>query len=145
VTVSLPSLRERRSDIVLLARALLERHRKRLSSKVEDLSVRTVTALESYHWPGNVRELENAILHGLIFGTARTMHPEDLPETVIKKSSADGRPARYYAAVDEAKRDVIRSAIDQANGNIRQAARDLGLNAGYLHRLMGNLGLKKST
>jgi two-component system, NtrC family, response regulator HydG len=94
----------------------------------------------SYHWPGNVRELENAIEHAVVLGLTETILPEDLPETVLESApSGSALAGEFHAAVAETKRQLIRAALEKAGGNHTKAAKSLGLQRNYLHRLIRNL------
>ena len=95
-----------------------------------------------YDWPGNVRELENAIERALVLGSGDWIGLEDLPEHVLEVTPQADAAEGYHAGVNEAKRRLIREAIDRAGGNYAQAARLLGLQPTYLHRLVRNLGLR---
>jgi DNA-binding NtrC family response regulator len=68
-----------------------------------------------YDWAGNVRELENAIEYAVVFGSTDEILPEDLPEAVL--GSAVNGDRRYHQAVRDAKRKIVRSAIEQASSN----------------------------
>jgi transcriptional regulator of acetoin/glycerol metabolism len=69
--------------------------------------------------------------------------PEDLPEHLLESAQpADG--GGFHGLVAARKRDIIRQALDKASGNVAQAARDLGLQPTYLHRLIRNLAIDRS-
>jgi transcriptional regulator with GAF, ATPase, and Fis domain len=68
--------------------------------------------------------------------------PEDLPESILDvRSSSDESPAGFHGSIREAKRQKIETALKEAGGNVAEAARVLGVNRTYLHRLIRNLGL----
>jgi len=97
--------------------------------------------LMRHDWPGNVRELENAIEYAVVFGSTDEILPEDLPDNLVdadRKASDRG----YREAVREAKRRIVRSALEQAAGNYGEAAQLLGIHVNNLHRLIRELGLK---
>ena len=96
-----------------------------------------------YDWPGNVRELSNAIERAVVLGSQDVILTEDLPEHLLEAAQpADDRG--FHGLVADRKRDIIRQALDKAGGNVAQAARDLGLQATYLHRLIRNLAVDRS-
>jgi two-component system response regulator HydG len=95
-----------------------------------------------YSWPGNVRELENAIEHAIVLGLTEEILPEDLPNGLIEEQSAEPLGARYHDVLNEAKKELIRSALGEAKGSFPEAARLLGIHPKYLHRLVRNLNLK---
>ena len=143
VTIKLPALRERREDIPLLANYFLSRCTPGVR-KVSGISGRARACLVAYDWPGNVRELQHAIESAVILGTSDQIQPEDLPEAVWDATPAvDGEDANsYHVSVREQKSELILGAIEQAGGNITEAAKVLRLNPNYLHRLIRNLGLR---
>jgi Nif-specific regulatory protein len=144
VTVTMPPLRDRREDIPLLAQHFIQKFARRSSRPVHGLSPAALDLLLRHDWPGNVRELENAIERAIVMGSTEFILPEDLPETLFEKGdSRPGAPlALYHEAVNEAKKQVILRAFDQADGSYTEAARVLGLHPNYLHRLIRNLDLK---
>ncbi|MCC6536923.1 MAG: sigma 54-dependent Fis family transcriptional regulator [Bryobacterales bacterium] len=144
VSIDLPSLRDRREDVPLLAAYFTTRFAQRLGRHVEGLSPEARACLLHYDWPGNVRELENAIERAVVMGSASAIQPEDLPELVVEAGSravALGEGG-FHAAVVECKRRLVLEALDRVNGSVTEAAKLLGLNANYLHRLMNNLDLR---
>src|SRR5579885_806491 len=148
ISLTMPPLRERREDIPLLAAYFAEKFSKKLKRKVTGIAEKTRLALLRYDWPGNVRELENAIERAVVLGTADSILPEDLPENVLESvaPSVPGGPPSgmlsYQDAVVEAKRRVVRDALDRANGVYTEAARLLDVHPNYLHRLVRNLRLR---
>jgi transcriptional regulator of acetoin/glycerol metabolism len=101
--------------------------------------------LTAYDWPGNVRELENAIQSAAVLGEDGRICLDDLPEAIVEGSAAAGGTglAAYHQNVLDAKRRVILDAIGRAGGSYTGAARLLGINPTYLHRLLRNLQLKE--
>jgi transcriptional regulator with GAF, ATPase, and Fis domain len=144
VTVSLPPLRDRRADIMPLVELFMARSSARCHRHVAGISKEAADYLMNYDWPGNVRELENAIERAVVLGATDTILPEDLPESVLDvrlAASSAAETAGFHNAVREAKRQLIQRALDQAGGNHLEAARLLGLNRTYLHRLIRTLDL----
>ncbi|MEJ7710574.1 MAG: sigma-54 dependent transcriptional regulator [Pyrinomonadaceae bacterium] len=141
VSVRAPPLRERREDIQLLANYFVAKHGKACNRRVRGLSSAALRHLKSYDWPGNVRELENAIERVVVLGEAEYIMTEDLPETIVEAGGAVGAETsvNYFEAVKQTKKQLILSALDNAQGNITEAAKVLGMYPTYLHRLMRNL------
>jgi two-component system response regulator GlrR len=143
VPIVLPPLRERSSDISLLARHFLAEYAAKLDSPAEDFSPEAERKLMLYDWPGNVRELENAIERAIVLGTTEVILPEDLPEAALEADvPATGGVAKYHEAVAEAKKQLILKAVEQAGGNYTEAAKLLGVHPNYLHRLIRNMNLR---
>jgi Nif-specific regulatory protein len=141
VCVSVPPLREHRDDIPLLALYFASKYAQRAQRPIKGISRAARALLLAYDWPGNVRELENAIEHAIVLGLTEEIVPEDLPIGLVEQQAA-ALGSRYYDVVNEKKRELIRSSLDQTNGSVPEAARLLGLHPKYLHRLLRNLGLR---
>ena len=140
VTLVVPPLRERREDLPVLARyfatAAAEGRRIELSDEAID-------ALTRYDWPGNVRQLENVIARAVVLGASDRIELQDVSEEVAARDAgAQSEGASFHAGVREVKRRMILDAIDRSGGNYTAAARLLGLNPTYLHRLARTLRLK---
>jgi Nif-specific regulatory protein len=147
VSLSLPSLKQRREDIPLLANWFVRRHADKARRTIAGFSPDALACLNAYEWPGNVRELENAVEHAVVLGFDSLILRDDLPEAVAgAAASACATPGRgtplFHEAVMQAKKDLIVRAIEDARGNYTMAARALGLHPNYLHRLIKNLQLK---
>jgi Nif-specific regulatory protein len=145
IRLVLPPLRERRDDIPMLARYFVEKYSPKVKVKAKPISPEAMACILNYDWPGNVRELENAIERALVMGSSDTIMPEDLPETLLEvESTTEGESARYHAGVKEFKKQMIRNALEEANGSYVEAARFLGIHPNNLHRLIRNLGLREN-
>jgi transcriptional regulator with PAS, ATPase and Fis domain len=125
VDVLVPSLRERRDDILELARYFLERHR---STRPLHLSAAAAEALVTYRWPGNVRELERLIERAVALTESEVIELEDLPVTVSGHHAAILGPSLNR---DDTLRTwgsrYARLVVDRCQGNKRQACRVLGI------------------
>ena len=142
VKLTMPPLREHREDIPMLTRHFVQKYAKRSKVKPKPVSREAMAALVNYEWPGNVRELENAIEHAIVMGLTEEIRPEDLPESLLEEQSAGLAGARYHEALNETKKELIRTSMREANGSVPAAARLLGIHPKYLHRLMRSLNLK---
>ncbi len=159
--VPIPPLRERDSDVLMLAGHFLELNRSRLGLRSVRLSPAAERALLAYAWPGNVRELEHVIsraaLKLLSRGGSRTqiltLEPEQLDldtalrraaparvEALGESAAAELRPMRE--AVEASQRQSIEQALRAAGDNWANAARLLDLDPSNLHKLARRLGLK---
>jgi Nif-specific regulatory protein len=125
--VVMPPLRERGSDILLLADYFVEKYAKRYDIPVRRISTPAIDALMSYHWPGNVRELENVIERAILLADDGVVHAYHLPPTL---QTADTSATRYMGSLekklDQVERETIIDALKAANGNMAQVARELG-------------------
>ncbi len=145
VSLQVPPLRDRLADIPMLAGYFIAKYAAKCKVKPKRISVEAVAALANYDWPGNVRELENSIERALVLGVSESIEPEDLPESILEKIQGPGQhEPKYHAAVTQLKRHLILTALEEAKGNYTEAARNLGMHANYLHRLVRNLNLRTS-
>ena len=143
VGLTMPPLRERRPDIPTLATHFAAKYGR---GRAVELSHDAIDALRAYDWPGNVRELENAIERAVVLGCSDKIVADDLPAAVLQSSTALPRDgAAYHRAVLDVKRRLILDAIERSGGNYTAAARLLGINPTYLHRLVNNLQLRDVT
>ncbi len=146
VSLKLPRLRERSEDIPLLASYFATKYAAKCKRQVRGISPEARALLTAYDWPGNVRELENAIERAVVLGSTDLIRPEDLPEAVMETEAeptlANTSIASYHETIKETKKQLILKAITQADGNITEAARLLGVQGNYLHRLISNLNLR---
>ncbi|HSQ24420.1 MAG TPA: sigma 54-interacting transcriptional regulator [Pyrinomonadaceae bacterium] len=143
VKFTMPTLRDRRQDIPLLASYFAEKYARECKRTISGISPEARAVLQNYDWPGNVRELENAIERAAVLGSSETIGPDDLPRRLLDATDdADPTSARYYDAVKDAKRQLIMNALEKSNGNYTEAARALGIHPNNLHRIIRTLDLK---
>jgi Nif-specific regulatory protein len=142
VSVETPPLRERREDLPLLAAYFVRQHASRCKRSVKGLSTAAKAVIANYDWPGNVRELSNAIERAIVLGSNDVILPEDLPEALLDGAADADVGQGFHAQVADAKRALIREALQRAGGNVARAARELGLQPTYLHRLVRNLAIR---
>jgi transcriptional regulator with GAF, ATPase, and Fis domain len=143
VTIQVPPLRNRMDDLSALAQHLVQKYSASCNRNVRGVSRDAMECMRLYTWPGNIRELENVIERAVVLGSSDTILPEDLPETLFEApaSVAVGVP-NFHASVAQHKRDIILRAVQQAQGNLSEAARLLGLHPNYLHRLVTTMDLR---
>ena len=140
IPIQLAPLRERRDDVLPLARHFLARHAAEAGRRL-DLSADAEAALRDHPWPGNVRELENAVERAVVLARGATIAPEDL---LLEERSAPGLTVgdgTLQDALDAAATARIRGALAAAGGERMAAARALGVDRTTLYRLMRRLGL----
>jgi two-component system, NtrC family, response regulator HydG len=143
VSKCMPPLRERREDVPMLADHFVRKYSTKVGRRVTGISPQAEKCLLNYNWPGNVRELENAIEHAVVLGLSETILAEDLPETVVESApSGSGPTGEFHAAVAQTKKQLIQNALAEAGGNHTKAAKRLGLQRNYLHRLIRNLNVQ---
>ena len=137
LSLRIPSLRERRQDIPILATHFLERQ-SRSSGTDRTLSDEALKAMLAYDWPGNVRELENCLERACAFTTGPVIHVSDLPAAISQLQGSDlpinGSGSNKITPMSELERQTILNAIAQLNGDKLKAARMLGIGKTTLYR-----------
>jgi Nif-specific regulatory protein len=123
-----PPLRERRSDIVLLADHFAEKHGRRSGKPILRISSPAIDLLVTYHWPGNVRELENCIERAVILSTDSVIHAYHLPPSLQSADSTGTGPGSTLdASLARLERELLVEALKICRGNAAAAARRLGV------------------
>jgi Nif-specific regulatory protein len=137
--IHIPPLRERRSDILLLADYFVEKYGKANNKNVRRISMAANDMLTRYPWPGNVRELENCIERAVLMTNDDAVHAQHLPPT-LQTAEATGTvvDSTLETSLDALERDMIIEALKNARGNKAKAAKTLGLT----ERVMGLRVLK---
>ena len=140
VNITLPPLRERGDDMLLLANALLQRYAAAQPKKVMGFSRQALAVMQSYAWPGNIRELENRIKRAIIMTQGTRLTPEDLEL---------GSPALRYEghtlkeAREALEKDLIQKTLAKNKGNITRTAMELGVSRPTLHELLTRYSIER--
>jgi PAS domain S-box-containing protein len=145
--VELPPLRERRDDIPLLTRFIVDRFAQRVGADIREVSSATLESLCAYSWPGNVRELENVVERAVVLARGGTLEIDaDLPPARGEASPAPQTGAPVTFGLRAAERQHIVAALDRANWVIegaRGAARILEMHPNTLRSRMKKLGIER--
>ncbi|AKJ03432.1 nitrogen regulation protein NR(I) [Archangium gephyra] len=161
VPIVLPPLRERRTDIPMLAGHFVEKYNRKLNKKIESISDDAMALLQAYNWPGNIRELENLIERVLLFADGPSITAKDLPEPV-RQGSGTPAPALSAAPLEastgegglkdivrmkaaELEKDLITKALEETGGNVTRAAKLLQISRKSLQTKMKEFGLRDTT
>ncbi|MGA6826785.1 sigma-54-dependent transcriptional regulator [Nitrospira sp. NS4] len=143
ISLTLPPLRDRRTDIPALAQFFLERHAREAKRPAITLSPTSMDALTRHPWPGNIRELENVIARAVVLSPTDLIEPDVLalaPEDAHLCGPHNGAlpylELPYHESMDEHSRHIIARAIEKAEGNQTRAAEYLKLQRTYLARLL---------
>jgi DNA-binding NtrC family response regulator len=135
VELAIPPLRERREDVLPLARTLLQGAAARMASKVTTLSPAAADRLLRYGWPGNVRELENAMERAIALARGGRVELEDLPEEVRRAAFAPaGAPSGSARPLEEIEREHILAVLAKNDGNQTRTAEQLQIGTATLYR-----------
>ena len=146
IEITLPPLRERRSDIPLLAQSFLREFARENEKKVKEIKAEAMEKLMNYDWPGNVRELRSAMEHAVVLCRGEAIGLKDLPadargEGMPALGGPGGKPAPALT-VTEAEKQLIIRALKEAGGNRTEAARKIGVSRRTLHRKLHTYNLE---
>ncbi len=138
VPVYIPPLRERRSDIEILARHFLRKFSTELGISEKIISRQAMEKLKHYSWPGNVRELKNMIERLCILTRGREIKVSDLPELrIMRKEDLKKDPfamTSYKEFKDFTEREFLIRALEENGGNVSRTARQLGMQRSNLYK-----------
>lgn len=128
--IHLPPLRERRSDIMLLADYFVKKYNKLYNKNIKRISTAAINMMMAYHWPGNVRELENCIERSVLTSQDDVMHGYSLPPSLQTSEETNtaiipSEGASLKTMLDSYEREVIIDSLKKYRGNAAAAARNL--------------------
>ena len=141
VELAVPPLRDRRDDILPLARVLLADAAVRMGRKIVGLAPNTVDQLLRYDWPGNVRELENAMERAVALARGNRVNLEDLPEEIRQAFPKPVVNGETVQPLREVEKEYILAVLDLNGGNQTRTAEQLGIGSATLYRKLKKYGL----
>jgi two-component system NtrC family response regulator len=140
ISISLPPLRERGEDVILLANAFLNRFSREMGINTNGFSDEALLALRSYNWPGNVREVENKLRRAIIMARGPYITPDDLD---LKEPDKKKKPGKLTLkeARDRLESQYIREALRRSNGNVTHASELIGVTRSTFYSIMEKYGI----
>ncbi|MDH7516728.1 MAG: sigma-54 dependent transcriptional regulator [Bacteroidota bacterium] len=143
--ITIPPLRERRDDIVLLAEHFLEQSLEKMQKDIRGFSREAIIALTHYSWPGNVRELQSVVERAIILADGPIITTEHLPPQFRAPESVTGETPLFNLTspndllpFETYKKSIIRKAYELCNGNVSEVAQRLNISRTTVYRLMGD-------
>ncbi len=140
IEIEVPPLRERFEDIPVLANHFLAHYAKKYQKTVNRISEAAIMRMHKHPWPGNIRELQHAIERAVILSSSSVLQPDDFNFTPVS-SKDDAQFNLDQFNLDEVEKLLIRKVLKKYNGNITQAASELGLTRSSLYRRLEKHGL----
>jgi DNA-binding NtrC family response regulator len=137
-SINLPPLRERKSDIALIARFFIKKYAQAMNKNVSDVSPETMEVLMRYEWPGNVRELRNVIERAIVVARGSVIEAGDLSFPFPATAKTTGEDS-----LEEVEKSHIQKMLDRTGGNIAQAATILKISRLTLYNKIEKYRLKK--
>jgi len=141
VELHVPPLRDRRDDILPLARLLLADAAVRMTREISGLAPSAADQLLRYDWPGNVRELENAMERAVALARGKRVALEDLPEEIRQAFPKPGVRGGTVQALSEIEREYILAVLELNGGNQTRTAKQLEIGSATLYRKLKKYGL----
>ena len=141
VELHVPALRERRDDVLPLARVLLADAAQRMKRKISSLAPDAADQLLRYEWPGNVRELENAMERAVALASGSRVERDDLPEEVRQAFPNPMISAGAVRPLDAVEKEYILAALELNGGNQTRTAEQLQIGSATLYRKLKKYGL----
>jgi DNA-binding NtrC family response regulator len=141
IEIQIPSLRDRLEDIPLLANHFLKHYATKYGKSVTKISDAAMTRMNKHPWPGNIRELQHSLERAIILSNSTVLQPEDFNFNVSTPKESDGAVSLDQYNLDEVEKLLIRKVLKKYNGNITQAASELGLTRSSLYRRLEKHGL----
>jgi PAS domain S-box-containing protein len=153
ISIQLPSLREIRDDIPMLARHFLMKLRHRTMSSVSEIAPEVMRSFLAYDWPGNARELENVMERALALCQGDTIQPQHLPESIVRSTAGAGmgiveeRNEGDFLpfAVSHAEKEQLLQALQRTGGNRTEAAALLNIHRTTLYFRLRKHGIDRAT
>ncbi|HEY2882967.1 MAG TPA: sigma-54 dependent transcriptional regulator [Pirellulales bacterium] len=145
INIELPPLRERLSDIPLLAKHFLEEVCQESGRKVTGFSEEALTAMQRYRWTGNVRELQNVVERAVLLGKGETVQVEDLPPQLAAEAPVSAHADLGHnlkQAMTAPEKQIILEVLERNNWNRQASSTELGINRTTLYKKMKRLGLE---
>ncbi|HZP89037.1 MAG TPA: sigma 54-interacting transcriptional regulator, partial [Burkholderiales bacterium] len=140
IVVTIPPLRERKGDAVLLAHAFVRAYADEYKRGSLTLLPQAIAAIEAANWPGNVRELQNCIKRAVIMAEGGILSAGDLG---LAPPAIDERPRTLREVREDAEKDAVIRTLARVNGNMSRAADLLGVSRPTLYDLLNRFGLKE--
>ena len=141
IEIDLPPLRERKEDIELLSEHFLNVYTKKYNKNIYAISEAARRKMQLYNWPGNIRELQHAIERAVIMTAGHILNPEDFFFSPVTQEKSDSNLQLDEFHLEEVEKILIRKVLQKHNGNITQAANELGLTRSSLYRRLEKYGL----
>jgi len=125
--IYIPSLRMRKTDVILLADHFLEKYKKEQDKNIKRITTPAIDMMMEYHWPGNVRELENCIERAVILCNEGAIHSYHLPATLQTGIKSKTLPLSLENAVAHLEKEILMDSLKNTSGNINKAATLIGI------------------
>jgi two-component system NtrC family response regulator len=135
IVISIPPLRDREEDVVLLARTFLNQYKEEYGAKIQGFSDNAIDAMLAHPWPGNIRELQNKLKSAVVLAEGAVINADDLG-LIAKARKSEVMLLNLREVREQADTKAIRRAYNQSEQNISKAAELLGITRPTLYSLI---------
>jgi DNA-binding NtrC family response regulator len=144
IRLHLPPLRERREDIPLMVKAFIREFAEKNRREVQGISPEALEILQDYPWPGNVRELRNVLEGMVVLARGKVLSVSDLPSGIRNRPPGEAQiMLSVGTTIDKAERELIRRTLASTKGDLRRAAKLLGIGVKALRSKMKGFGIEE--
>ena len=150
IPIFLPPLRERREDILALAKHFMDTYKREFAKQVSGISPQAERLIVGYHWPGNIRELKNVIERAIILGNEETLAVDHLPPEISSRITTAATTSLVTFKlppegidIEEVEKELIRQALENNDWNQSKAAKKLNLGVDAFRYRMKKFGFLK--
>ncbi|MGC4048965.1 MAG: sigma-54 dependent transcriptional regulator [Paludibaculum sp.] len=133
IEIRIPPIRERREDLPLLARHLVQRLSPELNKDIQDISEGAMKVLLEYEWPGNVRELENAIERAIVTCRGQVLTEDDFGFLTRSMQERKAWSVPANMTLQDLERQAVQAALQRTGGNVKEAASSLGIDRSTMY------------
>ncbi|HEY5974187.1 MAG TPA: sigma-54 dependent transcriptional regulator [Geobacteraceae bacterium] len=149
IPIFLPGLRERRDDILPLAKFFIDAYNKEFNKQIKGISPAAEKLILEYHWPGNIRELKNVIERAIILGNEEMLSVDHLPLEITSRTATPTQAVSVFRLppegidIEEVEKELIRQALENNDWNQSKAAKKLNLGVDAFRYRMKKFGFLK--
>jgi transcriptional regulator with GAF, ATPase, and Fis domain len=155
VPIKIPPLRERTSDIALIAQSIFNELKKQNKTSTEEIDESVFSILQGYSWPGNIRELRNVVTHMALLAAGRVITANEIPFYMTQGGEDYAIPTSYEElknlkktvkneAVAKIETSFLRNVLSANNWNVSKTAEATGIDRRLLQNMMKKYGISKS-
>ncbi|MGB9431582.1 MAG: helix-turn-helix domain-containing protein, partial [Candidatus Acidiferrum sp.] len=139
IEINLPRLVDRKEDIQLLERFMVEKYSKQYGKKINGITRRAQTCLSAYSWPGNIRELENVLSLAIMMAEENVIDLSDLPKSLLANDAEPAPQDGKLLTFEELQRRHLQRVLEHVEGDKTRAAEILGISRSTLYNLLARI------
>ena len=144
IPITLPALRDRGDDVIIIANHFIGVYREQMNSKITEMTEEVENIFKNYAWPGNVRELINVVQRMAVMSSGETIEIAQVPDEIRSSEVDDSYEVGSLAGIglDKLEKEAIRQTLAMTGGNREQTSNLLGIGERTLYRKLKEYGIK---